>query len=344
MPISFGSRGGVDEEVLPAEAGVSLTAVRIEDPERGSSARWSEPVAGDERLGLLPDHVAPEADPSPAGQLESEAGRLGDRGREAVRVAAAGGLEQDQQDVRAPGKRRQAMQPVGHLRGAVGAREAGRQVDEEQIDRAARQQRPADRECLIERVRRDDDEPFETDAASDRFDRVERAREVDPGHDRAGGLGLGHGPQCERRAAAGAVAAQGHARVPWQAPRSEDRVELGEAGRDDAFERSEGRAGVLVRGCRGDQRKRAVGQPPRSCRSPAGLEARQGRRHIRGPFRHPSSIEQMFYFVNGKRTLEHPESPLTHSAHSHAQPTFEIDPRSPNGDPSPHGCHSVSHW
>ena len=136
--VSLGGGGGVDEEVLPAQAGVSLAAVRIEDPERGPSARRSEPVARDQRLGLLPDHVPPEADPSPTGQLESESGRLGDRGREAIRVAAAGGLEQDQQDVRAPGERRQAMQPVGGLRSAVGARKAGRQVDEEQIDRAAR--------------------------------------------------------------------------------------------------------------------------------------------------------------------------------------------------------------
>ena len=275
--LSFGESGGVDEEVLPAKAGVSLAAVRIEDPERGPSARRSEPVAGDERLGLLSDHVAPEADPSPAGQLESEPGRLGDRGREAVRVPAAGWLEQDQQDVRAPCESRQAMQPVGDLRGAVGAREAARQVDEEQIDRAARQQRPADRECLVERFGRDDDEPFEADAAGDRFDRVERAREVDPGHDRAGRLGFRHGPQCERRAAAGPVAAQSHARVPRQAPRSENRVEFGEAGRDDAFERREGRTGVPVRSGCGDQCERAVGQSPRSCRSPAGLEARQGR-------------------------------------------------------------------
>ena len=67
--LSFGGlgRGRVDEEVLPAQAGVSLAAVRIEDPERRPSARRTEPVAGDERLGLLPDHVAPEADPSPDG-------------------------------------------------------------------------------------------------------------------------------------------------------------------------------------------------------------------------------------------------------------------------------------
>ena len=306
--LSFGGGGGIDEEVLPAEAGVALAAVRVENPERGPPTRRSEPIAGDERLGLLPDHVAPEADPPPAGQLEAKAGRLGDRGREAVGIAAAGGLEQDQHHVRAPGEGRQAVQPVGDLRGTVGAPETAGQVDQQQVDRTAGQQRTPDRKRFVERLGRDDDEPFEADASGDRFDRVERAREVDPGDDRPGGLGLGHGPQRERRPAAGPVAAQCHARVPRQASRPEDRVELGEAGRDDAFERGEGGGRRRVRSRGGDQRERAVGQPPRSCRSPTGLEARQGRRHIRGPIRHPSSIEQMFYLVNGKRVLE----PVSH--------------------------------
>ena len=91
--------GDVDEEVLPAEAGVALAAVRVEDPEGGSPPRRPEPVAGDDRLGLLADDVAPEPDPRPAGQLEPQAGRLGDGRREAVRVTPARWFEQDQQHV-----------------------------------------------------------------------------------------------------------------------------------------------------------------------------------------------------------------------------------------------------
>jgi hypothetical protein len=296
--LSFGSRGGVDEEVLPAKAGVAFTTVRVEDPNGGPPPRRPEPVAGDDRLGLLADHVAAEPDPRPACQLEPQASRLGNGRREAVRIAPAGRLEQDQQHVRAPREGRQAVQPVGDLRDAVGAGEAARQIEEQDVDRAARQQRAADREGLVERFGCHDHQPFEPDAAGNRLDRIEAAREVHPGHDRAGGLGLGDGPQCERGAAARSIAAEGQAGVPWQAPRSEDRVELGEAGRDDAFERGEGRGFGRVRRRGRDQREGPLRQPPRSCRSPAGLEARQGRRHVRGSIRHATSIEQMFYFVN----------------------------------------------
>ena len=113
--LTFRSRGGVDEEVLPAEAGIAFAAVRVKDPKGGSPPRRPEPVAGDERLGLLADHVAPEPDPRPADQLEPQAGRLGDGRREAVRVTPAHRFEQDQQHLRAPGEGRQAVQPVGNL-------------------------------------------------------------------------------------------------------------------------------------------------------------------------------------------------------------------------------------
>jgi hypothetical protein len=192
--LSFGSRGGVDEEVLPTEAGVALAAVRVEDPQGGSPPRRPEPVAGDDRLGLLADHVAPEPDPRPAGQLKPQAGRLGDSRRETVRVTPAGRFEQDQQHVRAPRESRQAVQPVGDLRDTIGTSEAPGQVEEQDVDRTARQQRPADREGLVERFGRDDDEPFEPDTAGNRLDRVEAPRKIHPGHDRAGGLGLGNGP------------------------------------------------------------------------------------------------------------------------------------------------------
>ena len=341
MAVSFG-RGGLDEEVLPAEAGVALATVRVEDPKGGPSPRRSEPVAGDDRLGLLADHVAPEPDPRPAGQLEPQARRFGDGRREAVRVAPAGWLEQDQQHVRAPGEGRQAVQPVGDLREAVGAGEAPGQVEEQDVDRAARQQRPADREGLVERFGRDDDEPFEPDAAGNRLDRVEAPREVHPGHDRAGGLGLGHGPQRERGTAARPVAAERQPGVPWQAPRSEDRVELGETGRDDAFERGEGRGSGRVRSRCGDQRESPLGQSARSCRSPAGLEARQGRRHVRGSIRHATSIEQMFYFVNGfrrsssasgQRDQHHPEANPRHPEPLDcAQPLAQEQHRDQNRD------------
>ena len=69
------------------------------------------------------------------------------------------------------------------------------------------EQAPRDRQPLVQAGRGDDDEPFEPDAAGDGLDRVEAARQVEPGHDRALRLGLRGDPQGERRPAAGAVAA-----------------------------------------------------------------------------------------------------------------------------------------
>ena len=120
-----------------------------------------------------------------------------------------------------------------------GGQPATGQVEDEQVDRAPGQQRATDGQPLVERLGGDDHEPFEPDAAGDRLDRVEAAREVEPGDDRAGGLGLGGEPEDERRPAARAVAADRDAGRPWQAARPQDGVERREAGVDDAVVRVE---------------------------------------------------------------------------------------------------------
>ena len=99
-------------------------------------------------------------------------------------------------------------------------------------------------------------------------------------------------------------------------PGPEDRVERGEAGVDDAVVRVE--PGVVGR-CRGLGRDRcgrrgecrapspAPGRAPpirrpRSCRSPASLEARHGCRHVRGEGRHRTlKIEHLFDRIKSKR-------------------------------------------
>ena len=53
----------VAEEVVAPEAGVALTAFRVEDPEGRPLPRRAIPVAGDECVGPLADDVAPEPDP-----------------------------------------------------------------------------------------------------------------------------------------------------------------------------------------------------------------------------------------------------------------------------------------
>ena len=104
--------------------------------------------------------------------------------------AQARWLEHDHERLRSSGERRQAAEPVRDPGGLVrGGQPAAGQVQDEQVHRAAGQQRARDGQALVEGLRGDDHEPFEPDAAGDRLDRVEAARQVQPGHDRAGAPG-----------------------------------------------------------------------------------------------------------------------------------------------------------
>ena len=240
---AFASRstvvGVVAEEVVATEAGVALTALRVEDPEGRPLPRRAVAVAGDQRLGPLADDVAPEPDPRPPGELEAEAGRLGDGGREATGETRR--LEDDEERLRATGERRQPAEPVGDPGGLVrGGEPAAGQVEDEHVRRAAGQQHAADGEPLVERLRGDDHEPVEPDAAGDRLDRVEAARQVEPGDDRALRLGLGGEPEDERGPAARPVAADRDAGRPRQAAGPEDGVERREPRVDDAVVRGRG--------------------------------------------------------------------------------------------------------
>ena len=279
----------VDEEVWAAEAAVALPALGVEDPELRPSPRRTEAVAGDGHLGLLADDVATEPDPRPSRELETEPGRLGD-GRGETR-GQAGRLEGDEERLRATGEGRQAPEPVRDLRGGRAGIRMRRQIDDEEVHRAAGEEGARDRQALVEGVRSEDDEPVQPDAAGDRLDRVERAGEVQPGDDRTVGLGLRGEAERERRLARAGVPAECHAGAPWQAARPEDRVECREAGPDDPVDGFRGRPRRLVlrQRCR-----RQRSDDPRSCRAPACLEGRQSSRHVRGKRRHRPTIEQMF--------------------------------------------------
>ena len=254
----FVGRGGwigglVDEEVVAAETGVALTSFRVQDPEGRVPPRRAVAVAGDERLRPLADDVASEPDPRSAGELETEAGRLGDGGRQAA--GQARWLEHDHERLRPTGEGRQTAEPVRDPGGLVrGGQPATGQVEDEQVHRAAGQQRARDGQALVEGLRGDDHEPFEPDAPGDRLDRVEAARQVQPGHDRAGRLGLRREPEDQRGPSARAVAADRDAGRARQAAGTEDRVERREPGVDDPIVGGRGRLGSMRRdrgGCRG---------------------------------------------------------------------------------------------
>ncbi len=292
--------GFVEKEVGAAEAGIALTALRVEDPEDRPPPRRAVAIAGDERLRPLADDVAPQPDPRPPGEFQAQAGRLGHGGREAAgrTTGQPGWLEDDEERLRPTGECRQPAEPVRDPGRTVRRGEpASGQVQDEQVHRATGEQRATDGQAFVEGLRGDDDEPLEPDAARDGLDRVETPRKVEPGDDRAGRLGLRREPQDERGSAARTVAADRDARRTRQATRPQDRVERGEPGVDDAVidgrgretgrvrGRETGRVRGRVRSRRGRQGERPI-RDPRSCRSPASLEARYGCRHVRGEGRH----------------------------------------------------------
>ena len=278
----------IAEEDVSTEAGVALAAVGIEDPKAGSPAGWAGPIAGDDHLRSLADHVPAEPDPRLTGQLEADPGRLPDRGLETARSARR--LEDHQAD---PGPTRERGQAPEAIREGATAAGSRRQVDDEEVDRSPGQQRAGDRQALLGVGRGQHDEPLEPDPAGDRLHRVQRGREVQPGHDRAGRLSLRGEPQRERGPATRRAPPQGEAHPARDAARPEDGVELREAGREDPIRVRSGDPArlcrIVIRSLERHRRERPDDvAPPRS-------EGRQGRRQVRNGSSHRrASIEQMF--------------------------------------------------
>ena len=286
---AVGALEGVDEERVVGETRVPFAALGVEDPERRPSPRRAVAVVRDERLGALADDVAAQADPRPASQLEPDAGRLGDRGREAA--GEPGRIEDQEQGLRAPGERGESMESIGDLGRLVGlGQSTAGQVEDEHVDRPTGQQAAGDRQPLVQAGRGDDDEPLEPDAAGDGLDRVEAARQVEPGDDRALRLGLRGDPEGERGPAAGAVAADRDAGRLREAARAQDRVERGEAGVDDAVVAETGLvAWLLVRRLVGQRRDGQRPDDPR--RLPHPIEP--GGPRERRPHHHEGSTSDI---------------------------------------------------
>ena len=294
------------QEARPAEAGIALPTVGVQDPEGCPPARWASPVAGDDHLRSLADDVPAEPDPRSTGELEPDAGRLADGSRQPPTRRGARRLEHDEAD---PGTARERGQPpesIGESRSrrsilraslargpARSSLQAGRQVDDQQVDRPAGQQRAGDRQALLGIGRGQDDQPLRLDPSRHGLDRIEGSRQVQPGDDRAGRLGLGREPQRQRRPPARHVAPQRQAHAPRQPAGSEDGIELGEPGRQDPVGIElpvRGAAWLRVLGlldrdrC---QRPDDLTHEPGRGRSPARSKGRQGRAQVRRGSCHP---------------------------------------------------------
>ena len=301
------------EQLLAAEAGVALASVRVQDPEGRSPARRSGPVAGDDHLRALADHVAAESDPRSTGQLETDAGRLADGAGETAGSGGTRWLEHDDGDARPSRQRRQASEPIDEgssgtraeaLRAGpfrVTARATTRQVDDQQVDGSTGQERACDREALVGIGGRQDDEPLGLDPPGHDLDRVERRRQVQPGDDRTLGLARRGEPQGEGRPAARCIAPERHAHAPRHAAGAEDGVEVGEARGEDPIEVDGWTwSEITIRCLERDGGESAhdfetIPREPGRRRAPARSEGRQGRLQVRGGSGHlPFSIEHLF--------------------------------------------------
>lgn len=232
LPDATRRRGGcAREELVAEEAGIAAAAVRVEDPEAGPATGRPVPVARDRHVAVLADDVPAQPDPASPPELEPQPARLLHRRGQPSPQAA--GLEDHEERAGSPGQRREASEPVAHRPARDRGITAVGQVDHEEIDGPGGQERRRDRERLVEVGGGEHHEPLGPDAASNRFDGVERAGEIQPRDDRARGLGLGGDPQCEGRLARAGIALQRDRRRPGQAARREDGVERGEPGGHD---------------------------------------------------------------------------------------------------------------
>ena len=231
----LGSGGrSLAEQRVTAETSIAYAAVGVEDPQIRPPPRRPETVPGDGHLHPLAHHVTAEPDPGPPGDLQAKAGHLGEGAGHGTGQSRR--LEDDEEDAGHAGDRRQPAEPVRHARtpgATTDRRRIDGEVDDEEIDRPTLDERAGHRQALVERVGSEHHQPFEPDAAGHGLHRVEAAREVEPGGDRAGRLGLRHESHGEGGLAARMVAPEGDAGLTGDAADAEDRVESSEPGGDD---------------------------------------------------------------------------------------------------------------
>lgn len=304
----------VAEQLVAPEAGVARASVGVQDPEGRSPAGWAGAIARDHHLRSLADHVPAEPDPRSTGQLQPDSGRLAHRGGQAAsdpRIANARRLQHDERDPGTARERGEARESIGESRSRAGTcfrtgadlwagTEPGGQVDDQQVHRAAREQRAGNCEALFRIGRGQHDQPLRPDPARNCLHRVQRLRQVQPGDDGAGRLGLRGEPQRKRRPATRSIAPQRHAHAPRHAAGTEDRIKLREPGREDSIViRLAARGISRVRIARrferhsGERADDLAGIPGRS-RTPARSKDREGRVQVRRRSHHVLSIEQMF--------------------------------------------------
>ena len=326
------------EQPCPTQAGVADAAFGVQDLDICPTTRRSISIAGHRDRAPPPDDVPAEPDPARGAELQAEAARLLDRGRQ--RPPELDRFEQHEQRARPPRERREPAQPVPDPRPRDGRIGAAGQVHDQQVDGPPGKKRARHRERLVERPGHQHDEPLRADATAHGLDGVEGTGEVQPRDDRARGLSLGREPQRERGLARARVPPQRDRRRARQPAGSEDRVECGEPGGDDAAidvvggtagprrRRGQGRGGprrgvgdrdrsvwlVVVVGLGRFHRERdersgesplglVRGAPSRSCAAPARLERRERLGNVGCAAHRTSNIRTYVLLSQGSRRV-----------------------------------------
>ena len=153
-----GAGGGGAEQRGFREAGVPVATLGVDDLEARAAPRRPEVVAVDDDLGLLADDVAAESEPRPTREIEPQPDQFTERPGHARRQARR--LEDDEQRVGATRECGEPMETIGGGRGTPALLRAGgqrrrlrkptRQVDDEDVDRAALKQGTRHREALVQ--------------------------------------------------------------------------------------------------------------------------------------------------------------------------------------------------
>ena len=167
-------------------------------------------------------------------------------------------LEHDHAHARSPRVGRETAQ-----RRVIGRPQPLRQVDDQQVDLAASNERCGKRPALVRVCRAKHQQPAQIDPACDRLEGIEDAAQIEEGDDPAARLGLGETVQRERRLAARPRPTERGAHAARQPARAEQRIESRETGGDDLVRQR--RIGPHMLGRRDLKSERAINLRPGSC-------------------------------------------------------------------------------
>ena len=223
------SRRNLSQKLAPRQAAIAQPALRVQDLQLRRTARRPKPIPRHTDFGSLTNHVPAQPNPPSTAQLQPQRRDLSESARQGG--GHARWLQNEHLDAGSTGQGSQSTETLRKIRRRnPSPQRPGRQVQQQQVHRSILEKHGRHRQRLLERVRRQDDQPLELNASSHGLHRIQASGQIQIRRDPAGGLGLGHGPQRECRLTAGPIAVEGSRRGARQPAQPEDRVQGSKAG------------------------------------------------------------------------------------------------------------------